>query len=111
MTLLSRTEEIFLLAIWRLKNNAYGVTIADKLTEMTNTKWRLGGIYVPLERLVKKGYISSSLGNSTNMRGGRSKRLYKITDFGLKALVETKNMDTNIWESISLNKLEEGYGK
>lgn len=111
MDLLTRTEELFLLAIWRLNDNAYGVSIADKLTELTDTKWRLEGIYVPLDRLVKKGYLSSYLGNATSVRGGRSKRLYIVTEVGLKALVDTKNMDKNVWDNISLNKLEEGYGK
>jgi len=109
MSLLSRTEEIILLVIWRLKENAYGVTIADKLTGTTGKKWRLGAIYVPLERLEKKGYLRSTMGNSTNKRGGRRKRLYTITKVGFDALIETRNLEENIWQDISVLNLEDGY--
>jgi DNA-binding PadR family transcriptional regulator len=109
MSLLSRTEEIILLNIWRLKDNAYGVSIADNLTETTGKKWRIGAMYVPLERLERKGYLTSYLGNSTNKRGGRSKRLYKLTKTGIDALIETRNMEEQIWTDISVNNLESGY--
>jgi PadR family transcriptional regulator PadR len=96
MGMLSRTDEMILLAVWRLEDNAYGVTIADMLTRTSGKKWILGGIYVPLERLKKKSYLSSHLGKSTNKRGGRSKRLYKLTKHGLDALVETKAREQTI---------------
>jgi PadR family transcriptional regulator PadR len=107
--MLSRTEEMILLAIWRLEDNAYGVTIADMLTRTSGKKWRLGGIYVPLERMRKKKYLSSTFGKSTNRRGGRSKRLYKLTKHGLAVLVETKAREQTIWDGISVSSLEKGY--
>ena len=109
MSLLSRTEEILLLTIWRLKDNAYGVTIAESLTELTGKKWRLGTIYLPLERLEQKGYLLSSMGGATNKRGGRSKRLYRLSETGIRSLIETKKMDASLWEDISLSNLEGGY--
>jgi PadR family transcriptional regulator PadR len=63
--MLSRTDEMILLAVWRLGNNAYGVTIADMPTRTSGNKWILGGIYVPLERLKKKGYLSSFFSSAT----------------------------------------------
>jgi DNA-binding PadR family transcriptional regulator len=109
MSLLSRTEETILLAVWRLKENAYGVTIADMLSKTSGKQWVLGAVYVPLERLEKKGYMSSYLGDSTNQRGGRSKRLYRLTKVGLKALISTKNMEKSLWQDISVVNLEEEY--
>ena len=108
MSVLSRTEEILLLTIWRLKDNAYGVTIADGLTEATGKTWRLGSIYIPLERLEKKGYLMSSFGNATNKRGGRRKRLYQLTELGVQSLIETKKLEMTLWKDLSLNHLE-GY--
>jgi PadR family transcriptional regulator len=109
MNFLTRTEEIIMLAIWRLKDNAYGVTIADIMTRTSGNKWVLGAVYVPLERLEKKGYICSRIGNSTNKRGGRSKRLYKLTGAGLKAVLQTRAMEQSLWKEISISKLEKGY--
>ncbi len=109
MPLLSRTEEMILLAVWKLGENAYGVTIAEMLSHTTGKEWLLGAIYVPLERLENKGYLASDLGNPTNIRGGRRKRLYGLTKTGLKSLIATKNMEQSLWQNISLGKLEEDY--
>jgi len=109
MDLLARTEEMVLLAVWRLGDNAYGVTIADMLTKTSGKKWNLGAIYVPLERLERKGYLMSHLGNSTSKRGGRRKRLYRLSTVGLKALITTKKMERSLWEDISIPMLEEEY--
>ena len=109
MNVLSRTEEMFLLAIWRLGDDAYGVTIAHSLTGIAGKDWSLGAIYVPLERLENKGYLRSTMGKATNRRGGRSKRLYRLTEAGLNALVETRALNQAIWLDISIASLKEGY--
>ena len=109
MGMLSRTDEMMLLAVWRLEDNAYGVTIAGMLTQTSEKKWVLGAVYVPLERLEKKGYLFSYLGKSTKKRGGRSKRLYKLTKYGLDALIKTKNQEQSIWANITISSLENGY--
>jgi DNA-binding PadR family transcriptional regulator len=107
--MLTRTEEMMLLVIWRLKENAYGVTIAEMLTQISEKKWLLGAVYVPLERLEKKGYLCSCFGKSTKKRGGRSKRLYKLTKDGLDILIKTKAREQLIWAGISTSSLEKGY--
>ena len=106
MGLLSRSEEMVLITVWKLQENAYGVTIANILTKTSGKKWVLGAIYVPLERLEKKGYLTSYFGNSTSKRGGRSKRLYKLSKVGLKALIDTKNLEQSLWKGISVDNLE-----
>jgi len=108
MSMLSRTDEMILLAVWRLEDNAYGVTIAEMLTRTSGKNWVLGAVYVPLERLEKKKYLSSSLGKSTKRRGGRSKRLYKLTKDGLDVLIKTKTQEQIIWKNISIASLEKG---
>jgi DNA-binding PadR family transcriptional regulator len=109
MGMLSRTDEMIMLAVWRLEDNAYGVTIAEMLTQTSGKTWVLGAIYVPLERLEKKGYLSSCLGKSTKKRGGRSKRLYKLTKHGLDILIRIKTQEQMIWSDISISSLEKGY--
>jgi len=111
MGMLSRTDEMMLLTVWRLEDNAYGVTIAKMLTQLSGKKWILGAIYVPLERLEKKGYLCSCLGQSTKRRGGRSKRLYKLTRDGLDVLIKTKSLEQSMWEKITVTSLEKGYDK
>ena len=109
MGMLSRTDEMILLTVWRLEDNAYGVTIAEMLTRLSGKKWVLGAVYVPLERLEKKGYLRSYLGQSTKRRGGRSKRLYKLTRVGLDVLIKTKSLEQSMWEKITVASLEKGY--
>lgn len=52
MKLLTRQEEILLLAIWQLKGNAYGVTLREYISKVTGKYWSIGSIYVPLDKLV-----------------------------------------------------------
>ena len=106
MKFLTRQEEMVLLAVWMLQANAYGVTIAKKLTDMTGEEWLLNAVYLPLERLEKKRYLRSSLSDPSSKRGGRRKRLYKLTSAGIKALIETKKVHESIWQNVSVQYLE-----
>ena len=100
MKFLSRSEEMFLLAIWRLQDNAYGVTIRNNLQEVTGKTWAFGALFITLDRLVKKGFLISFLTEPTPERGGRSKRIYKLTAEGLGALKEIKKMQEILWDGI-----------
>jgi len=82
MKLLSRNEEIILLAVWRLEGDAFGISIRDQVSEATGYQWSLGAIYVPLDKLTRKGYIAKSYSRPTARRGGRSKVLYDLTATG-----------------------------
>ena len=86
MNLLSGHEEILLLAILKLEDNAYGVTIRREVSLATGKEWSIGAIYDPLYRMQKKGFIYSYLSNPTAERGGRSKRMFRIRKQGLDAL-------------------------
>ncbi len=98
MKLLSRQEEIVLLSIWKLKGNAYGVTIREYISEITGKYWSIGAIYVPLDRLVEKGLVSTYQGLPTERRGGRSKKFYEISLEGMKELLEIKQMQETLWK-------------
>lgn len=100
MNLLTRAEELILIAIWRLKDNAYCVPIHQHVTEITGEKWSLGSIYMPLDRLVKKGYLDSYLSAATPERGGRHKRIYHLTGEGRDALRKVRDVQKRMWRGI-----------
>ena len=106
MTVLTRTEEMILLAIYQLDDNAYGITIRNSLQEYMRKKFSIGAIYIPLERLTKKGILKAYKGESTGERGGRKKRLFKITSKGILALKETKELHDTMWNVISEDGLK-----
>ena len=100
MKLLTRAEELILLAVWKLKGNAYCIPIRGRLSEITGEDWSLGSIYMPLDRLVKKGYLKSYLSPSTPERGGRHKRIYELTGEGMKALIHARQVQARIWQDV-----------
>ena len=100
MKFLSRPEEIVLLSIWRLKDDAYSVPIRKQVSEATGKKWSFGAIYVPLHRLEKKGLVKSYMTAPTNQRGGRSKRIYELTLRGKKALAEVRELHQVLWAGV-----------
>ena len=100
MRLITRTEEFVLLAVWRLQEDAYSVSIRDALMDITGEKWSLGAVYMPLERLSKRGLVQSFLSDATPERGGRQKRMYELTSRGRRALIRLKEVEQRMWEGI-----------
>lgn len=101
MPLLTRSEELILLAVWQLGDSAYCVSIRKKLTKITGEKWSLGSIYMPVERMVKNGLLSSYISESTRERGGRHKRIYQLTTAGKNALIRIHSIQNEMWSDIS----------
>jgi DNA-binding PadR family transcriptional regulator len=87
---LGRFEELILLALVRLRENAYGVPIRREIAERTGRDVSFGAVYTTLERLERKGYVSSRVGEPTPERGGRAKRYFRIEAPGVRALTETR---------------------
>jgi len=85
-------EQLVLIAILRLGDKAYGVTIQTQIEERTCRPVATAAIYITLDRLAKKGYISSELGEPTPERGGRAKKYFKITALGEKALRDSLSL-------------------
>jgi PadR family transcriptional regulator PadR len=84
--LLGSLEHIILLALVRLKTNAYGMTIRREIGERTGRSISIGAVYATLDRLEAKGYVSSFLGEPTPERGGRAKRMFRLEADGELAL-------------------------
>ncbi len=100
MKYLTLNEEILLLTIWRLKNDAYGVSIREEYSRATGKNIVMGTMYNSLDYLVKKGYVITEKGEPTAERGGRSKIYYRVTKSGLEALKKAKELHDSVWESI-----------
>ncbi len=100
MKLLTRAEELILLAVWKLEDNAYCIPIRERISSITGENWSLGSIYMPLDRLVKKRYLNSYLSDSTPERGGRHKRIYKLTDQGMDELLRVRDVQANMWRDV-----------
>lgn len=99
---LGQFEQLVLAAILSLRENAYGITIHDKVTELARPKKvLLGAIYVTLDRLEDKGFVSSSLSDPTKERGGRAKRCYRLEALGERALQESTATAMRISETIA----------
>lgn len=107
MKLLSRSEEIILLAVWRLEGNAFGISIRDQVSDATGYEWTLGAIYVPLDKLTRKGLIAKSFSRPEARRGGRSKALYRLTPNGREALREVREIQAALWKGIPGRAFEE----
>ncbi|MBD3414541.1 MAG: hypothetical protein GF421_08945 [Candidatus Aminicenantes bacterium] len=103
MTYLTRQEERVLMAVLNLEDEAYLVTIREKIREFTEKSYSLGTIYVPLNRLEKKGYLESFLGKATPVRGGKAVKYYRLTQQGLDALEEIRILHHKMWKDFSLN--------
>jgi PadR family transcriptional regulator PadR len=79
-------EQLILLALVRLGSDAYGVTIRQEIEERTGRVISPGALYTALDRLEKRGFVSSRLGDPTPERGGKRKRLYTVRPAGERAL-------------------------
>jgi PadR family transcriptional regulator, regulatory protein PadR len=89
-----------LLAIVSLQGRGYGVSIADEIERRTGKPVSFGAVYATLDRLQKKGLISSDLGNPTPERGGKPKRFYRIEAPGERALREAQALSERMWAGV-----------
>jgi DNA-binding PadR family transcriptional regulator len=100
-TYLGEFEEIVLLAIMRLGENAYGVLIRHTIDKDAGRSTSVGAIYTTLERLEQKGLISSRQGEPTPERGGRAKRYYKVEGAGVQDLNEAEEIRARLRQGVS----------
>jgi PadR family transcriptional regulator len=99
---LGQFEQLVLAAILSLRENAYGVTIQSKVAELADPKKiSLGAIYVTLDRLEDKGFVTSWLTDPTSERGGRAKRCYRLEALGERALQESTATALRVSDVIS----------
>jgi len=91
---------MLLLAIWRLQQDAYVVSIRKQIKSVTGKSWSVGALHVTLERMEKKGMIESHLTLPEKKRGGRSKRVYSLCPAGKKELLEIRTIQEAMWNNI-----------
>lgn len=101
MNILSRSEEIVLLAVGKLGGDAYGVTIRNLIIEETGADWSIGAVYMPLNRLAKAGFLKTIIGDPTAERGGKRKKYYRLTPRGRKALAFARRIHDRMWKGFS----------
>ena len=90
-----------LLAVIRLGDAAYGVTISRELEETLRREIAIGSVYNALERLEGKGLVSSKFGDPTPERGGRAKRFFRVTPKGVQETKESREALTTLWRGLS----------
>jgi len=101
MEWLTKLEELVLIAVLRLKDKAYGISIYDFIVNITGKEVSVSSVYFPLERLVRKGYLQTLKGEPTPKRGGMSKRYYRLTQAGIRALQENRSFNKTIWKGVA----------
>ncbi len=97
---LGEFEEVVLLTIASLVEEAYSVNIVDEIVKVTGRKTKLGVVHSVLNRLEKKGFITSELGEPTKERGGRRKRFFTVSHAGKIALWKSKEQRDRLWNNI-----------
>ena len=90
-------EETLLLIVGILGYEAYALNVADEFEEQTKRVTSIGAVHSTLNRLSKKGFLTSKVGDPTPERGGRRKRIYEITAEGYRALEQSKELKISLW--------------
>jgi PadR family transcriptional regulator PadR len=99
-TKLGEFEELVLLTVIVLQEDAYGVQIKRELEERLDQKLSVGSIQSALKRMEEKGFLNSEFGEATPKRGGKRKRIYSTTPYAHRVLAEIKAVRAGLWASI-----------
>ena len=93
-------EELVLLAVGSLGENAYGVAVKELLANKTGKNPSIGALHSALYRLEDKGCLKSSEGGATTERGGRRKKFYTLTAAGRNAIIEANKLRVEFSKNI-----------
>ena len=93
-------EEVVMLTVAILYENAYGITIKEEIERRLGRKVSVGAMRTALNRLEKKGFLKSEFGEATSVRGGKRKRYFKVTPYGKKELEQVMETRKQLWEAI-----------
>lgn len=97
---LGELEELVLLAVAILQEEAYGNAIATDLKERVGRKVSIGSLQTVLKRLEQKGHLTSAFGEATRVRGGKRKKIYTLTNFGRQALEAKRSERQRLWDAL-----------
>jgi len=95
-------EHVVILALMRLREEAYGVPVRQEIEARTGREVSIGAVYATLDRLEAKGYVRSRVGEATPERGGRSKRFFRVTPQGLIAVNRTHHALARLIDGLDL---------
>ncbi len=98
---LGEFEEVVLLSVAVHSPQAYSVVIAEELEQQTGRTVTTGAVHAALQRLENKGMVTSHMGEATAQRGGRRKRIFKVTVAGSRMLHEVKEVRDNLWSRVA----------
>jgi len=96
-------EELVLLALARLEDDAYGMNVRREIEARTGRDVAIGSVYSTLERMEDKGYIESWVGDPTPERGGKAKRYYRLEPSGARALLASRRQLEALWDGLELD--------
>lgn len=99
---LGEFEQIVLLAILRLGDGAYGVSIRSEIMKRTDRAPSPGALYLTLDRLEEKGFVASRLGDPTPQRGGRAKRYFSVAKAGAEAVLRAQRAYRSLLEGVKI---------
>ena len=97
---LTKIEEILLLAIWKLRGDAFGVKIRKFVSGLTGRDFTYGNLYSALHQLSQKGYVGKTVGDSAPGRGGRRRIYYTVSPEGLEALQAARELNEKLWAEV-----------
>jgi PadR family transcriptional regulator PadR len=100
MDLLTRLEEAILIAVLKLKDDAYGVPINREVSKIFGKTYTMGGLYFALDQLVRKEHLMKRSADPTPKRGGRSRSYYRLTLEGKEALEAARQHQIKLWKVI-----------
>ncbi len=105
---LGEFEQIVLLAVLRLGENAYGVPVRQDIEKRTGRSLTVGALYRTLDRLEDKGYVTSWFSDPIPERGGRSKRYFRVEPVGVRALRQSRAQLAAMWDGVKLPNVMHG---
>jgi PadR family transcriptional regulator len=100
---LGEFEQIVLLTVARLKQEGYGVAIRQEIEKRVGRAVAIGSVYAALDRMERKGFITSDVGDPTPVRGGRAKRYYALQSPGAEALEKSRTVLDGLWDGLTID--------
>ena len=100
---LGEFEQIVLLTVARLRTDAYGVAIRQEIERRVGRAIAIGSVYAALDRMERKGLLSSDVGDPTPVRGGRAKRFYALQAPGAEALRRSRDVLSGLWDGLTID--------
>lgn len=100
---LGEFEQMVMLAVARLEGSAYGIAILDEIRERTGNDAAVASVYAALDRLERRGFVTSAVGSPTPERGGRAKRFFSLEPAGVDALTRSRSALDALWDGLSLD--------